>query len=174
MPLYHPHSGVGGRTIFIETQLKGAYVIELQRLENGRGFFARAWDGQEFEARGLNPQFMQANISFTEKKGTLRGLHYQPPPYEEAKLMRCTKRDIYDAIIDLRPHSPSFKQWSGVKLTKDNRQMLHIPEGFAHGYLTLDDAEIFYRVSEVHASEFARGSDGMIRRSVSRGRSMCE
>ncbi len=144
--------------IFIETELKGAFVIELKRLEDERGFFARAWDCQEFQARGLNPRLVQANISFNKKKGTLRGMHYQIPPYEEAKLVRCTRGAIYDAIIDLRPHSPSFKQWLGVELTADNHRMLYIPEGCAHGYLTLeDDTEISYQVSEFYAPEFGQG-----------------
>lgn len=144
--------------IFTKTKLKGAYVIEPEKLEDERGFFARAWDRQEFETRGLNPRLVQANISFNKKKGSLRGMHYQTPPHEEAKLVRCTKGSIYDAIIDLRPHSPSFKQWFGVELTEDNRRMLYIPEGFAHGYLTLeDDTEIFYQVSEFYAPGFGRG-----------------
>lgn len=144
--------------IFTETELKGAFVIEPERREDERGFFARAWDQQEFEARGLNPRLVQSNISFNKKKGTLRGMHYQVPPYEEAKLVRCTKGSIYDAIVDLRSHSPSFKQWLGVELTEDNHRMLYVPEGFAHGYLTLeDDTEVLYQVSEFHAPEFARG-----------------
>ena len=144
--------------IFIKTELKGAFVIEPERLEDERGFFARAWDRQEFEARGLNPRLVQSNISFNKEEGTLRGMHYQIPPYEEAKLVRCTRGAIYDVIIDLRSHSPSFQQWLGVELTEDNRRMLYIPEGFAHGYLSLeDDTEIFYQVSEFYAPEFGRG-----------------
>jgi dTDP-4-dehydrorhamnose 3,5-epimerase len=144
--------------IFRETKLKGAYFITPEKLEDERGFFARAWDRQEFEARALNPRLVQSNISFNKTKGTLRGMHLQIPPYEEAKLVRCTRGAIYDVIIDLRHHSPSFKQWLGVELTQDNHQMLYVPEGFAHGYLTLEnDAEIFYQVSEVYAPEFARG-----------------
>jgi len=144
--------------IFTRTKLRDAFIVEPERLEDERGFFARTWCQQQFAARGLNHKMVQCNISFNKKKGTLRGMHYQISPYEEAKLVRCIKGAIYDAIIDLRPHSPSFKQWLGVELTEDNRKMLYIPEGFAHGYLTLeDDTEIFYQVSEVYAPEFARG-----------------
>lgn len=144
--------------IFIQTKLEGAFIIEPERLGDERGFFARAWDQQEFEAHGLNPQLVQANISFNKQKGTLRGMHYQAAPHEEAKLVRCTKGAIYDVIVDLRPHSPGFKQWLGVELTEDNRRMLYIPEGFAHGYLTLEeDTEIFYQVSQFYAPESARG-----------------
>jgi dTDP-4-dehydrorhamnose 3,5-epimerase len=144
--------------IFTRTKLRDAFIVEPERLEDERGFFARTWCQQQFAARGLNHKMVQCNISFNKKKGTLRGMHYQISPYEEAKLVRCIKGAIYDAIIDLRPHSPSFKQWLGVELTEDNRKMLYIPEGFAHGYLTLeDDTEIFYQVSEVYAPEVARG-----------------
>jgi len=144
--------------IFVPTKLEGAFIVEPERLGDERGFFARAWDQKEFGARGLNPQLVQANISFNKEKGTLRGMHYQAAPYEEAKLVRCTKGAIYDVIIDLRPNSPGFEQWLGVELTEDNRRMLYVPEGFAHGYLTLEeDTEIFYQVSQFYAPKFARG-----------------
>jgi dTDP-4-dehydrorhamnose 3,5-epimerase len=144
--------------IFKETPLKSAYMVELQRLEDERGFFARAWCQQEFEAHGLNPRLVQCNISFNHKKGTLRGMHYQTAPFEEAKLVRCTNGTLYDVIIDLRPESPTYRQHFGVILTSEARNMLYIPEGFAHGFLTLaDNTEIFYQMSEFYAPDYARG-----------------
>jgi len=144
--------------IFIETQLKGAFIIKPERLEDERGFFARTWCQREFEAHGLNSRLVQCNISFNEKAGTLRGMHYQAAPYEEAKLVRCTQGAIYDAIIDLRPESPTFKQYTAIVLTAQNRKMLYVPEGFAHGFLTLEDhTEVFYQMSEFYAPEYVRG-----------------
>jgi len=144
--------------IFIETQLKGAFIIKPERLEDERGFFARTWCQREYEAHGLNSRLVQCNISFNEKAGTLRGMHYQAAPYEEAKLVRCTQGAIYDAIIDLRPESPTFKQYTAIVLTAQNRKMLYVPEGFAHGFLTLEDhTEVFYQMSEFYAPEYARG-----------------
>lgn len=144
--------------IFKETQLKGAYIIEPERLEDERGFFARTWCQREFQEHGLNPRLMQCNISFNRKKGTFRGMHYQLAPNEEAKLVRCTKGLIYDVIVDLRPNSPTFKEDLAVVLSAENRMMLYIPEKFAHGFLTLeDDTEIFYQMSEFYVAESARG-----------------
>jgi len=144
--------------IFIETELKGAFIIEPERLGDKRGFFARSFCQKEFEAHGLNPKLVQCNISFNHEKGTLRGLHYQASPYEEAKLVRCTKGAIYDVIIDLRPDSPTFRRYVGVYLNAENLKMLYIPENFAHGFLTLEDnTEVFYQMSEFYAPEYARG-----------------
>jgi len=144
--------------IFTETKLRGAFIIEPERLEDERGFFARTFDQKEFEAHGLNPRVMQCNISFNKKKGTLRGMHYQMAPYQEAKLLCCTKGAIYDVIIDLRKDSATFKQWIAVELTAENRRMLYIPEGFAHGFQTLkDEAEVFYQMSEFYHPESAKG-----------------
>jgi dTDP-4-dehydrorhamnose 3,5-epimerase len=143
---------------FIETKLKGAYLIEPQILEDERGFFARTFCKHKFEAHGLNPSLVQCNISFNKKRGTIRGMHYQAPPHAEAKLVRCTMGSIYDVIIDLRPKSTTFKQWVAVELTTENRKMLYIPEGFAHGFLTLaDDTEVFYQMSEFYNPESSRG-----------------
>jgi dTDP-4-dehydrorhamnose 3,5-epimerase len=143
--------------LFKETVLKGAFVMEPERIVDERGFFARTWCRSEFEAHGLNPNLVQCNISFNEKKGTLRGMHYQVTPRAEAKLVRCTAGAIYDVIVDLRPDSGTFKQWTGVELNADNRRMLYIPEGLAHGFLTLsDDAEVFYQMSEVYSAEHTR------------------
>jgi dTDP-4-dehydrorhamnose 3,5-epimerase len=143
---------------FLETALKGAFIIELDKQEDERGFFARAWCQREFAARGLNPRLAQCNVSFNRRRGTLRGMHYQVAPYEEAKLVRCTRGAIYDVIIDLRPDSPTFMQWIAVELTADNYRMLYIPERFAHGFQTLEDnTEVFYQMSEFYAPECARG-----------------
>jgi dTDP-4-dehydrorhamnose 3,5-epimerase len=144
--------------IFTETKPKGAFVIELEPVEDERGFFARSWCGREFEVRGLNSQLAQCNISFNKRKGTLRGMHYQVAPHEEAKLVRCTMGAIFDVIIDLRRQSPTFKKWVAVELNERNRRMLYVPEGFAHGFQTLeDDTEVFYQMSEFYAPEHARG-----------------
>jgi dTDP-4-dehydrorhamnose 3,5-epimerase len=144
--------------IFKETELSGLFVIEPELIEDERGFFARSWTPEEFEERGLNPRLAQCNISFNKLRGTLRGLHFQAKPHEEAKLVRCTRGAMFDVAVDLRPHSPTRLAWAAVELTADNHRMLYIPEGFAHGYQTLEDAtEIFYQVSEYYHSESARG-----------------
>ncbi len=144
--------------IFVETRLKGAFLIEPERIADERGFFARTWCAQEFKAYNLNPRLAQCNISFNEKKGTLRGMHFQVAPYQEMKLVRCTMGAIYDVIIDLRARSATFKQWTAVELTAANRLMLYIPEGFAHGFQALEDnTEVFYQISEIYMPEYARG-----------------
>lgn len=144
--------------IFIETKLKGSFIIEPERNEDQRGFFARTWCQREFMEYGLNPRLAQCSVSFNRKKGTLRGMHYQIAPHEEAKLVRCTKGAIYDVIIDLRPDSPTFTKWLAAELTATNHRMLYIPAGFAHGFQTLDeDSEVFYQISEFYAPEYARG-----------------
>ena len=144
--------------IFQETKIKGAFVIKLERVLDERGFFARTWCQRDFEAHGLNPHLRQCNISFNHKRGILRGMHYQAKPYEEAKLVRCTRGAIYDVIIDLRPDSSTFKQWLAVELTDQNHLMLYIPEGMAHGFQTLENnTEVFYQMSEFYQPDFARG-----------------
>ncbi len=144
--------------IFQPTRLAGAYVIEIERLEDERGFFARAWCQREFAEHGLNPQLAQCNISYNRHRGTLRGMHFQAAPYEEAKLVRCTQGAIYDVIVDLRRDSPTYLGHFGVTLTPAARNMLYVPEGFAHGFLTLaDDTEVFYQMSEFYAPGAARG-----------------
>lgn len=143
---------------FSEAGLKGAYVVEIERRTDSRGFFGRGWCKREFETQGLNSQLAQVNIGFSNKKGTLRGMHYQVPPYQEVKLVRCTLGAIYDVIIDLRRGSSTYRQWFGVELTADNHRMLYVPEGCAHGYQTLaDDTEVFYQTSQFYAPECARG-----------------
>ncbi len=144
--------------IFTETQLEGAFIVDPELLEDERGFFARTWCQREFAQRGLNRRLVQCSISYSSRRGTLRGLHYQVKPFEEAKLIRCTSGAIYDVIIDLRPDSSSYMQWLAVELTADVKRMLYIPEGFAHGFQTLEnDTEIFYQMSEFYAPECARG-----------------
>jgi dTDP-4-dehydrorhamnose 3,5-epimerase len=144
--------------IFTETKLKGAFVIDIEPREDERGFFARSWCEDEFKEHGLNPRLAQCNISFNKKRGTLRGMHYQIEPFPEAKVVRCTMGAIYDVILDLRPESPTFKQWFAVELTAENRRALYVPEGFAHGFQTLvDNTEVFYQMSEFHHPECARG-----------------
>jgi dTDP-4-dehydrorhamnose 3,5-epimerase len=144
--------------ILTETRLKGAFLIEPERRQDERGFFARTWCRQEFAAIGLEPQWVQCNISFSERRGTLRGMHYQAAPFAEAKLVRCTMGAIYDVIIDLRHDSPTFRQWLAVELTADNRLMLFIPEGLAHGFQTLTHGtEVFYQMSQVYAPDHAHG-----------------
>ena len=144
--------------IFAETTLADAYIIDLVKIEDKRGFFARAWCQREFEAHGLSPNMVQMNVGFSYKRGTLRGMHYQKVPWAEAKLVRCTMGAIYDVVVDLRPDSPSYKQWIGVELTCDNRRMLYVPEGFAHGYQALtDESEMYYQTTQFYAPEFASG-----------------
>ena len=145
--------------IFTETNLRGAFIIEVEKLEDNRGFFSRAWCQKESDAYRLGVHFVQFNITFSKTRGTLRGLHYQTVPYEEVKLIRCTKGGIYDVAIDLRPASATFSQWIGVKLTANNHKMLYVPEGFAHGYETLEDnSEVFYATSECY---FPEGEGGV-------------
>jgi dTDP-4-dehydrorhamnose 3,5-epimerase len=142
--------------IFTETKLKGAFIIEIKKLEDERGFFGRSWCAREFSEYGLKTELKQANTSLSLKKGTLRGMHYQNDPYQETKLLRCTRGSIYDVIIDLRKDSPTYKQWIGVELTQDNYKMLYVPEDFAHGFITLqDNTEVNYLVTQfyVHGAE---------------------
>lgn len=144
--------------IFTETKLKGAFIIEPERVEDERGFFARTWCLKEFEAHNLNYRLFQTNISFNKKKGILRGMHYQIAPYEETKLVRCTSGAIFDVIIDLRLDSPTYKQWLGVELTSENYKMLYVPENFAHGFQTLqDNTEVTYQVTQFYSPESERG-----------------
>ncbi len=145
--------------IFEETALKGAFTIKLEQFEDKRGFFARAWCQKEFEKLGLESRIAQANLSFNLRKGTLRGMHYQVSPYEETKLVRCYRGAIYDVIVDLRPGSPTYRQWVGVELTVQNRWALFVPRGFAHGFQTLEDeTEVFYQVSEFYTPGAERGA----------------
>lgn len=145
--------------IFRPTGLPGAYVVDIEPRVDERGFFARTWCQEEFAAHGLSPRLVQCNISHNRVEGTLRGMHYQVAPAAEAKLVRCTRGAIHDVIVDLRPDSPTFLRHVGVTLTAATHTMLYVPEGFAHGFLTLtDDTEVFYQMSEFYAPECARGA----------------
>jgi dTDP-4-dehydrorhamnose 3,5-epimerase len=143
---------------FTEIALKGAYVVRLKKLEDDRGYFARAWCCEEFERQGLNPNMLQLNVGFSHSRGTLRGMHYQLAPHAEVKFIRCTRGSIYDVIVDLRKESPTFGHWHGQELTAENGLMLYAPEGFAHGYQTLqDDTEMYYFTTARYAPTAARG-----------------
>jgi dTDP-4-dehydrorhamnose 3,5-epimerase len=143
---------------FHPTPLAGAFVVEPERIEDERGFFARSFCESEFRARGLNPAVAQCNLSWNRRKGTLRGLHFQATPHEEAKLVRCTRGAIWDVLVDLRDGSPTQLRWHAVELSADNRLGLYIPEGFAHGFQTLqDDSEVLYQMAESYHPDHARG-----------------
>jgi len=143
---------------FLATILAGAYVIEQERHEDERGFFARTWCAEEFERHGLDPRLAQCSVSFNRRRGTLRGLHYQAPPSAEAKLVRCTRGALFDVAVDLRPDSPSFRKWVGVELAEGSGRAFYVPRGFAHGFLTLVDAtEVDYQISTPYNPEAARG-----------------
>lgn len=145
---------------FEETKLKGAYLLKPERFEDPRGFLSRSFSAREFEERGLNPCVAECNISFSKKKHTVRGMHFQHSPHAQAKLVRCTRGAVYDVIIDLRPESETFGQWIAEELTAENRHLLYVPEGFAHGFQTLvDDVELFYQIS----TTYAPGSEGGVR-----------
>ena len=144
--------------IFSETKLSGVYVIDIEKIEDERGFFARTWDKDELSKMGLESEFIQSSISLNKKKGTIRGMHYQTKPYEENKIVRCTRGRIFDVIIDLRSNSKTFKEWFSVELSADNYKMLYIPKGFAHGFQTLEDnTEVFYQISQYYNSEYSKG-----------------
>jgi dTDP-4-dehydrorhamnose 3,5-epimerase len=144
--------------IFLPTRLPGALVIELERREDERGFFARTWCQQEFSAHGLSTRLAQCNLSSNRRRGTLRGMHFQQPPYAEVKLVRCTRGVVYDVMLDLRRASPTFTQWEAVELSAETGRMVYLPEGFAHGFQTLtDDSEVFYQISEFYHPEAAGG-----------------
>jgi len=144
--------------IFTETKLKGAFIAEIKKIGDDRGFFGRSWCANECKDVGINPAIAQMNTSFSKHKGTLRGMHFQRAPHEETKFIRCTRGAIFDVMIDLRPDSPTFKQWFGVELTEENYTMAYIPEKFAHGFITLcDNSEVSYLVSQFYAPESEGG-----------------
>jgi dTDP-4-dehydrorhamnose 3,5-epimerase len=144
--------------IFTETKLKGAFIIDIKKVEDERGYFGRAWCKDEFDAQDLNSNAVQANVSYNKKKGTLRGMHYQTYPFTETKTIRCTAGSIYDVIIDLRPKSDTYTQWIGVTLSDTNLRMLYVPDGFAHGYITLeDDTSVHYMVTEFYTPNAESG-----------------
>ena len=144
--------------LFTETPLAGAFVIDPERIADDRGFFARTYCEREFEAHGLTTRIAQTNLSYNPRRGTLRGMHLQRAPFAEAKLVRCTRGAIHDVIVDLRPGAPTFRAHFGVRLDADNRRMLYVPEGFAHGFLTLaDDTEVSYQISQFYNPDFGTG-----------------
>jgi dTDP-4-dehydrorhamnose 3,5-epimerase len=143
---------------FTPLDLAGAYRIELNPTGDERGFFARSWSAQEFEDRGLNATLVQCSVSFNRQRGTLRGLHFQIAPHEEAKLIRCTRGAIFDVIVDLRLTSPTFGQWRAAELNALNHVSVYAPEGFAHGFQALeDDTEVLYQISAAYTPEAVRG-----------------
>lgn len=148
----------GSKMNFSETKLSGAYILELEKKKDSRGFFARMYCEDEFKNRGISFTPVQANVSFNQHKNTLRGMHYQVPPFEEAKLVWCTRGAIYDVIIDIRPESPTANEWIGVELSAENKRMIYIPTGFAHGFLTLEDeTEVSYLMSEFYKPGAGKG-----------------
>jgi dTDP-4-dehydrorhamnose 3,5-epimerase len=148
----------GDSVVFVETKLQGVYIIEVEKMDDERGFFARTFCQHEFEAHGLDSRVAQCSTSFNKKRGTLRGMHYQAAPHAEAKVVRCISGAIYDVAVDLRPDSLSYKQWTGVELSEDNRRAIYIPIGCAHGFQTLvDDSELYYQISEFYHPASTRG-----------------
>jgi dTDP-4-dehydrorhamnose 3,5-epimerase len=144
--------------IFTKTNLEGAFVIRIQKLEDDRGFFARAFCQREFQEHGLNPNVVQCNISYNKQKGTLRGMHFQSAPHQEAKLVRCMQGAIYDVIIDIRLESETYMEHFTIHLSADNYKALYVPEGFAHGFLTLEEnTHVFYQMSDFFSPGNARG-----------------
>jgi dTDP-4-dehydrorhamnose 3,5-epimerase len=143
---------------FVQTALRDAYIVEPEKHADDRGFFARTWCQQEFRDHGLDADLAQCNLSFNHKRGTLRGMHWQQPPFAETKLVRCSQGAIYDVIVDLRSDSPTYGQWVGVELTAENSRALYVPQGFAHGFQTLSDrAEVFYQMSSFYQPGAAQG-----------------
>jgi dTDP-4-dehydrorhamnose 3,5-epimerase len=143
---------------FLQTPLAGVWVIELDRLGDERGWFARSFDAEEFRARGMNPAVVQCNTSFNARRGTLRGMHYQADPHGESKLVRCIRGAIFDVALDLRTGSPTHLRWHGVELSEETRRALYIPAGLAHGFQTLtDDCEMLYQMGHHYVPEAARG-----------------
>lgn len=150
--------GRTGKLKFTPAGLPGAWLVDLRPHEDVRGFFARTWCAREFEEQGLESRLVQCSLSLSRRRGTLRGMHWQDPPHAEAKLVRCVRGAVHDVILDLREGSPSFGEHLAVRLTAESRRALYVPEGFAHGFQTLeDDTEVFYQMSEFYAPESARG-----------------
>ncbi|MFH1066671.1 MAG: dTDP-4-dehydrorhamnose 3,5-epimerase [bacterium] len=143
---------------FLPLEIPGAFLVELERRQDSRGFFARSWCRDEFKNHGLNPNLVQCNVSYNESKGTLRGMHFHKSLSKEAKLVRCTRGAIFDVIVDLRRESPSFRSWRGFELNESNHLSLYVPEGCAHGFLTLEDrTEVFYQMSDPYEPNMGSG-----------------
>ena len=144
---------------FVSTSISGVWIIQPERHEDDRGWFARTWCEEEFAAHGLPTRFSQCNASFNKHRGTLRGMHFQEAPHQEAKLVRCTRGSLFDVALDLRPGSPTFGKWEGIELTEENGVGFFIPEGCAHGFQTLEDAtEVFYSITTPYHPESLRGA----------------
>ena len=144
--------------IFHETSLKGSYILEMEKVEDERGFFARMWCKEELESHNLDKNLVQCSLSFNRCKGTLRGMHFQIPPHGETKLVRCTKGAIFDVIIDVRAKSSTYLKWMGIELSEENKKMIYIPKGFAHGFQTLvGNSEVLYFISDSYHPEASRG-----------------
>ncbi len=142
---------------FIPTKIEGVYIIDIEPMEDERGFFARSWCADELRAQGLVSNLVQCSVSFNKKRGTIRGMHYQAAPHEETKIVRCTAGSIYDVIVDMRPESATFKQWLSLELSAENRRMIYVPTGIAHGFQSLvENSEVFYMVSEFYRPEYSR------------------
>jgi dTDP-4-dehydrorhamnose 3,5-epimerase len=143
---------------FVETSVAGAWLVELEPSVDHRGFFARVWSEEVFAERGLTTRFVQCNNAYSRQAGTVRGLHYQVQPFADAKLLRCIRGAVFDVIVDVRPESPTYLQWFGVDLSEDNRRLLYVPPGCAHGYQALSDhAEVLYPVSAPYTASAERG-----------------
>jgi dTDP-4-dehydrorhamnose 3,5-epimerase len=143
---------------FVPTEIEGVVVLEVERKEDARGFFAHIFASDEFRKRGLVDEYPQHNVGYNHVKGTLRGMHFQRAPHEQAKLVRCSRGAVYDVALDLRPGSPTFRRWVAVELSADNHRMLYVPTGCAHGYQTLEDAtEVSYLTSQVYVPQSATG-----------------
>ena len=144
--------------IFSKTKLSDACIIEIEKIEDKRGFFARIWDKEKFLENGIGSEFLQSSISLSKKKGTIRGMHYQTKPFEESKIVRCTRGSIFDVIIDLRADSKTFKEWFGIELSENNYRCMYIPKGFAHGFQTLENnSEVLYQISEIYKPKYSKG-----------------
>ena len=144
--------------IFTALPLPGAFRLEPELLADERGFFARLWCAKEFAAHNLRTDFVQSSVSFNARRGTLRGLHYQSPPHDETKLVRCIRGAVFDCLVDLRPRSPTYRQWYSCELSAENRHALYIPAGIAHGFQALvDDTELLYEITVAYAPASARG-----------------
>jgi len=144
--------------IFKPTKIPDVYLLEIEPIEDDRGFFARSWCKDEFISRGLSAELMQCGISFNKMSGTVRGMHFQETPYEEVKLVRCTKGAVYDVVLDLRKDSPTYTEHVGFRLSESNHKMVYIPAGLAHGYQTLEnDTEVYYQISQVYKKEYSQG-----------------
>lgn len=143
---------------FNELEFKDVFLIEIEKNVDERGYFVRTWDKKKFEEKGLNPNLVQCNVSFNKKKGTVRGMHFQKKPFEEAKLIRCTKGKVFEVLIDIRENSPTVHKWISVELSEKESKILYVPEGFALGFQTLEDnTELFYQMSEYYHPEHSGG-----------------